>query len=57
MLDAHLVPGYFAGVQSQLTWPPTWERRQRILLWTAAFGSTIAPDADVIAFAVPTRAS
>ncbi len=48
MLVAHLVPGYFAGVKSALTWSPTWNRRRRVLLWTAALASTIAPDVDVI---------
>ncbi len=48
MLAAHLVPGYFAGVKSELTWPPTWNRKQRALLWAAALGSTVAPDTDVI---------
>ncbi len=47
MLAAHLVPGYFAGVNSEVTWPSTWNRKQRALLWAAAFGSTVAPDTDV----------
>lgn len=48
MLIAHLVPGYFAVVQSQPRWRSEWSTGQRILLWTVALGSTIAPDLDVI---------
>jgi hypothetical protein len=48
MLIAHVVPGYFAAIESQGRWQPQWNRRQRTLLWIVAFGSTIAPDLDVI---------
>lgn len=48
MLIAHVVPGYFAAIESQGRWRPEWNRRQRTLLWIVAFGSTIAPDLDVI---------
>lgn len=48
MLIAHVVPGYFAAIESRGRWQPEWNRRQRTLLWIVAFGSTIAPDLDVI---------
>jgi hypothetical protein len=48
MLLAHLVPGYFAAVRSQATWYPQWSQNQRLALWVAALGSTVAPDLDVI---------
>lgn len=48
MLVAHLVPGYFATVKSQSRWEPKWSTEQRALLWTAALGSTVIPDLDVI---------
>ena len=48
MLIAHLVPGYFAAVKSRQSWKPKWNRSQRTLLWAVAFGSTVAPDLDVI---------
>jgi hypothetical protein len=48
MLLAHLVPGYFAAIKSQATWCPQWSQNQRIALWVAALGSTVAPDLDVI---------
>lgn len=48
MLVAHLVPGYFAVVQSQPRWRSGWSAGQRTLLWAVALGSTIAPDLDVI---------
>ena len=47
MLAAHLVPGYFAAVESQLSWKPEWSKQQRFLLWAVALGSTILPDLDV----------
>ena len=48
MLIAHLVPGYFAAVQSKPNWRPEWRRSQRIILWSVAIGSTVLPDLDVI---------
>lgn len=48
MLIAHLVPGYFAAVQSQPRWSPNWSKFQIAGLWTAALASTVAPDTDVI---------
>ena len=48
MLAAHLIPGYFAAIKSQPNWKSEWSKTQRILLWTTAMGSTIAPDIDVI---------
>lgn len=48
MLAAHLVPGYLAAAKSQPIWSPDWSRPQRILLWIAALGSTVAPDTDVV---------
>ncbi len=48
MLVAHLVPGYFAVVKSRQSWKPEWNKSQHTLLWTVAFGSTVAPDLDVI---------
>ncbi|MCB9076611.1 MAG: metal-dependent hydrolase [Anaerolineaceae bacterium] len=48
MLIAHLVPGYFAAVQSKSNWYPEWKRSQRIILWSVAIGSTVLPDLDVI---------
>jgi hypothetical protein len=48
MLIAHIVPGYFAAVESRPRWRPEWSAWQRILLWMVAFGSTIAPDLDVV---------
>lgn len=47
MLLAHLVPGYFAAEHSRSGWRPQWSRARRVLLWTAALGSTAAPDYDV----------
>jgi GAF domain-containing protein len=52
MLVAHLVPGYFAAVNSQPQWKLEWNTGQRALLWAAALGSTIVPDLDVIYNAV-----
>ncbi len=44
MLFAHIVPGYFAGAigisRRQSEWTPT----QRITLWAAALGGSVAPD-------------
>lgn len=48
MLVAHLVPGYFAAVWSRPYWNLQWSRNQRVGLWIAAFGSTVAPDMDVV---------
>jgi hypothetical protein len=48
MLIAHIVPGYFAAIESQGHWRPEWSRRRRALLWIVAFGSTVAPDLDVV---------
>ncbi|MEW6352023.1 MAG: zinc dependent phospholipase C family protein [Thermodesulfobacteriota bacterium] len=48
MLIAHLVPGHFAAAWSQGYWNPQWTHRQRLGLWIAAYGSTVAPDLDVI---------
>ena len=48
MLAAHLVPGYFAAVKSQLHWKPEWNKKHRTVLWLVALSSTIAPDLDVI---------
>jgi hypothetical protein len=48
MLFAHLVPAYFAAEHSQDHWSPAWSRNRRAVLWIAAFGSTAAPDLDVM---------
>ena len=48
MLIGHLVPGYFAAVKSRQSWKPEWNKTQHTLLWATAFGSTVAPDLDVI---------
>jgi hypothetical protein len=48
MLAAHLVPGYFAVVNSQRQWRADWNAKQRVILWMAALISTFAPDLDVI---------
>lgn len=48
MLIAHVVPGYFAALESRGRWRPEWGKRRRTLLWLVAFGSTIAPDLDVV---------
>lgn len=48
MLIAHLVPGYFVGTMTQSRWKPEWSHVQRILLWSVALGSSVAPDVDVM---------
>lgn len=48
MLIAHLVPGYFAASLTSADWPTSWSHNQRRVLWITAFGSTVAPDIDVI---------
>lgn len=48
MLIAHVVPGYFAVVQSQPYWNAEWNKPARRLLWGVTLASTIVPDADVI---------
>lgn len=48
MLVAHLVPGYFAAYRSQSHWQPEWGTMHRGLLWIAALGGPVLPDADVI---------
>ncbi|MDX1995802.1 MAG: metal-dependent hydrolase, partial [bacterium] len=48
MLIAHLVPGYFAAIQTQPHWQPEWGKTRHALLWGAAFASTFVPDLDVI---------
>lgn len=48
VLVAHIVPGYFAAIQSKPYWQPSWSSRQRALLWMVAVGSPVAPDLDVI---------
>lgn len=48
MLLAHLVPGYFAANFSQTFWNKSWVKSQKVGLWLAALGSTVAPDSDVI---------
>lgn len=48
MLVAHIVPGYFAAIQSKSHWQLQWSGRQCALLWMVAIGSTVTPDLDVI---------
>ena len=48
MLFAHVAPGYCTVEISKKNWNPVWGISRRRLLWIAAIGSTIAPDADVI---------
>lgn len=48
MLVGHLAPAYFAVVASRPHWKPEWTKEQRAALWIVAFGSTVAPDWDVI---------
>ncbi len=48
MLIAHVVPGYFAAVQSQPSWRAGWSKSARSLLWGVTFTSTVVPDMDVI---------
>jgi hypothetical protein len=48
MLVAHLVPGYFSAVWSRQYWNSEWSETQRVGLWLAALGSTVAPDVDVM---------
>lgn len=48
MLIAHLVPGYFIGVNAQKNWGDSWTSTQRRILWTVAFAGTFLADTDVI---------
>ncbi len=48
MLIAHLVPGYFAAEWSAGRQVAGWSHRQRLVAWSVALGSTVAPDTDVL---------
>jgi hypothetical protein len=48
MLVAHVVPGYFAVVQTKSRWQSDWAIQRRALLWVVALSSTVTPDLDVV---------